>query len=131
MSQISHVYLVDLAELATVIGSKDEQLLNRILAKGRDHLLATLPSEAKTIAPSGTRKRFERSLQAGLSQRNSAKTALMHFHVAPPVPLGDVDARCQGWCVWKRVFARHTDGESFDGLGQASVSEPELQVAEV
>ncbi|MFE6922963.1 hypothetical protein ACFVAV_18185 [Nocardia sp. NPDC057663] len=45
MSQILHVYSLDLAELQAVIGSEDEKLLNRILARGRDHLLVTLPSE--------------------------------------------------------------------------------------
>ncbi|MET9486631.1 hypothetical protein [Nocardia sp. NPDC006630] len=33
MSHILHVYLADLDELAAVIGSRDERLLNRVLAK--------------------------------------------------------------------------------------------------
>ncbi|MFD6358203.1 DUF7691 family protein [Nocardia tengchongensis] len=35
MSRILHVYLVDLAELEAVVGSKDDGLLNQVLAGGR------------------------------------------------------------------------------------------------
>ncbi|WP_157535405.1 DUF7691 family protein [Nocardia inohanensis] len=37
MSHILHVYLVDLAELESVIGSKDEKFLNRLLAEVSQH----------------------------------------------------------------------------------------------
>ncbi|MFF2392152.1 hypothetical protein [Nocardia sp. NPDC058114] len=41
MSRILHVYLVDLAELAAEISSRDENLLNRILALKPEELSAT------------------------------------------------------------------------------------------
>ncbi|MFE1596997.1 hypothetical protein [Nocardia sp. NPDC058705] len=44
MSQILHVYFLDLAELQAVTGSKDEQLQDRILGRGHDCFSRNSPS---------------------------------------------------------------------------------------